>query len=232
MAPVPPVAAGAVPVFAPVLTHRLAARPSSGTQLMHDQRDYRVPPDLNSCRLAGIAFALGTLLSTIGCTSQANLRTPEALERFGTRYVAAWSSHDADRVAGFFAASGSLTVNSAPPASGRAAIRATVQSYVTAFPDLTVTMDRMVVSGDRAVLHWTFVGKNSGPGGTGRRVRLSGYEEWSLDRDGLVAASLGHFDAADYERQLRGDPLPAGSSGQCRAHDSRIEGKSALLGAR
>jgi hypothetical protein len=33
-------------------------------------------------------------------------------------------------------------------------------------------------------------------------VRFSGYEEWTFTADGLVAASLGHFDAAEYARQL------------------------------
>ena len=43
---------------------------------------------------------------------------------------------------------------------------------------------------------------NDGPGGTGRRVRISGFEEWSIGDDGLIAASLGHYDQAEYERQL------------------------------
>ena len=42
----------------------------------------------------------------------------------------------------------------------------------------------------------------SGPGGTGNRVRVSGFEEWILATDGLIAESQGHFDQAEYERQL------------------------------
>ena len=69
----------------------------------------------------------------------------------------------------------------------------------------------------------------SGPGGTGKRVRISGYELWKIDNgaggsratwtgkpervgeqgcesinDGLIGESKGHFDSAEYERQLRG----------------------------
>ena len=33
-------------------------------------------------------------------------------------------------------------------------------------------------------------------------MRISGYEEWPIGPDGLIASSLGHFDAADYQRQL------------------------------
>jgi hypothetical protein len=39
-------------------------------------------------------------------------------------------------------------------------------------------------------------------GGTGRTVCISGFEEWRTGSDGLIAESLGHFDAEDYARQL------------------------------
>ncbi len=39
-------------------------------------------------------------------------------------------------------------------------------------------------------------------GGTGKRVRFSGYEEWQISADGLIAESKGHFDNAEYEYQL------------------------------
>jgi len=32
---------------------------------------------------------------------------------------------------------------------------------------------------------------------------MSGYEEWQLNEDGLIARSKGHFDSAEYERQLK-----------------------------
>jgi hypothetical protein len=41
-----------------------------------------------------------------------------------------------------------------------------------------------------------------GDGGTGNRVRLSCYELWKIDNDGLIEESKGHFDSADYECQL------------------------------
>jgi hypothetical protein len=48
-----------------------------------------------------------------------------------------------------------------------------------------------------------FVVNDPGPGGTGKRVRISGYEVWKIDNSGLIAESKGHFDSADYERQLK-----------------------------
>ncbi len=51
--------------------------------------------------------------------------------------------------------------------------------------------------------HWTLTGTNTGPGSTGKRVRISGYELWKIDNGGLIAESKGHFDGAEYECQLK-----------------------------
>ena len=72
------------------------------------------------------------------------------------------------------------------------------------FPDLIVTFDKLEAREDVTAFHWTLTGTNTGPGGTGKRVRISGYELWKIDNDGLIAESKGHFDAEDYQRQLRG----------------------------
>ncbi len=126
------------------------------------------------------------------------------VRNFAERYTAAWCSRNAASVASFFATGGSLKVNDETPAQGRDAIQAVAQGFMTAFPDLQLSMDRLVGKGDRVEFHWTFIGTNTGPGGSGRRVRFSGFEDWKLDEDGLIAESLGHFDAADYQRQLNG----------------------------
>jgi predicted ester cyclase len=73
---------------------------------------------------------------------------------------------------------------------------------MVAFPDLRVLMDDLLMHGDKPEYRWTLVGTNTGPSGTGRRVRISGFEEWSIGSDGLIASSLGHYDQAEYERQL------------------------------
>jgi hypothetical protein len=79
---------------------------------------------------------------------------------------------------------------------------------MSAFPDLVVRMDRLAVSGTGTEYHWTLTGTNTGPGGSGKSVRISGYEEWRFGPDGLIAESTGHFDAADYQRQLNGGSGP------------------------
>ena len=127
------------------------------------------------------------------------------LTDLATRYAAAWSSQNPDTLTAFYAADGSLSVNAGEPAVGRAAIRAMAEGYMTAFPDMVVRMDSVRLADSQAVFYWTWTGTNTGPGGTGKSVRLSGYEEWTIGPDGLIAASKGHFDEAEYQRQLSDD---------------------------
>ena len=124
------------------------------------------------------------------------------MESFAKQYTAAWCSQDAARVASFFAPNGSLTINQGSPAVGRAAITAAAQGFLSAFPDMIVRMDALERAGNGFLYRWTLIGTNTGPGGTGKRVRISGYEEWIIGGDRLIAKSLGHFDEADYRRQL------------------------------
>jgi uncharacterized protein (TIGR02246 family) len=126
---------------------------------------------------------------------------PDQLREVARRYTDAWCSQDPARVAEHYAPEGSLTINDGPPSVGRAAISEAARSFMVAFPDLQVLMDELVVQGENAVYRWTLVGTNTGPGGTGNRVRISGFEEWTIGDGGLIAASLGHFDQAEYDRQ-------------------------------
>ena len=126
-----------------------------------------------------------------------------ALLEFAKRYTAAWCSNDPMKVTEFFSPNGSLRVNDAIPAVGRNAIREVAQGFMAMFPDMTLTMDDLKTDGDRAVYHWTLAGTNIGPGGTGKKVRISGHEEWTMGADELLAESLGHFDDAEFQRQLK-----------------------------
>jgi len=129
------------------------------------------------------------------------------MKQFAVRYTAAWCSRNPASVAAFFAQNGSLKINDGAPYVGRAAITEAAQSFMTDFPDLVIEMDGLEYHGRQYRYRWTLTGTNAGPGGGGRKVKISGYEEWTIGADGLVAASLGHFDAADYDRQLGKAPV-------------------------
>lgn len=124
------------------------------------------------------------------------------LTDFARRYTAAWCSGEPARVAEHYSKAGSLTINDGEPSVGRAAISQAALSFMSAFPDLQVLMDDLRIQDPGIEYHWTLIGTNSGPGGTGNRVRISGFEDWTIGEDGLIAESLGHYDQADYDRQL------------------------------
>jgi uncharacterized protein (TIGR02246 family) len=138
-----------------------------------------------------------------GAATTRNASMETKIRTMAANYAAAWSSQNAASVASYFATDGSLQINANAPAVGRAAITASAQSFMTAFPDMVVAMDSLTVDGSSAVFHWTLTGTNSGPGGTGKAVRFSGYEEWTIDANGFIQRSLGHYDEADYQRQLK-----------------------------
>ena len=128
--------------------------------------------------------------------------TRDELNDFAARYAKVWSSQNPESVAAFFAENGSLKVNNDAPAVGRAGIARIARGFMRDFPDMVVTFDKLERRGDLTAFHWTLIGTNTGPGGTGKRVRISGYELWKIDESGLIAESKGYFDAADYDWQL------------------------------
>ena len=131
------------------------------------------------------------------------------LTNFATRYAAAWSSQNPVSLASFYTENGSLTVNGGAPSVGRTAITETARGFMTAFPDMVVKMDQLAQDGRHAIFRWIWTGTNTGPGGTGQSVRIGGYEEWTIGADGLIAESKGHYDEAEYQRQLKSGIPPA-----------------------
>ena len=155
-----------------------------------------------------VALALGAFMLFAGIhtlrSKTQSVPRGKSLHDFATRYTEAWCSQNAASVAAFFAKHGSLTINNGKPAVGRAAITAAAQGFMSAFPDMVVTMDRLEEGEGTGTYHWTLTGTNTGPGGTGKSVRISGHEEWVIGADGLIVDSLGYFDQAEYQRQLNG----------------------------
>ncbi len=126
----------------------------------------------------------------------------EQMKEFATQYTAAWCSREAPHVASFFEENGSLTINKGQPSIGRDAITEAAQGFMTAFPDIIVKMDGLDFEDEQVIYHWTLKGTNSGPGGTGNAVRISGIEKWTMSPNWLIAESSGNYDEAEYERQI------------------------------
>jgi hypothetical protein len=123
-------------------------------------------------------------------------RDRQQIERLARGYTEAWCSRDARRVAAHYVTGGTIAINGGEPAP----ITGVAESFVAAFPDIEVLMDDLVVTEDLVEYHWTFTGTSAE---TGKSVRIPGFEEWTIGADGLIAESRGHYDQAEYDRQVR-----------------------------
>src|SRR5262249_6308401 len=110
-------------------------------------------------------------------------------------YTEAWCSRDPERVASHFVPGGTIAINGGEPIE----ITEVARGFISEFPDIQVYMDELVMNGETVEYHWTFTGTASS---TGKSVRISGFEEWTVRDDGLVVSSKGSFDQEEYDRQL------------------------------
>ena len=151
--------------------------------------------------LSDSRFVISAVIFLI-LTGYAQQKPDNKMKEFAARYTDAWCSQNPASVASFFAENGSLKINSSAPSVGREAITKDAQGFMTAFPDLKVEMDSLSTRNKNYVYYWTLTGTNKGPGGTGKSVRINGYEEWTMNSNGLIAESRGHFNEAEYNHQL------------------------------
>ena len=141
-----------------------------------------------------------SLMMIVGCKSE-----EDKMLEFGRNYTEAWNSGQPEKMASFYAFNGVLTINLGKPAVGRKQLEETARSFMESFPDLVITMDSLTADNGIYRYYWTFRGTNTGPGGTGNPVDFSGFEEWTMNEDGLIQNSIGTYDAEDYQRQLDGN---------------------------
>ncbi|GMN04382.1 SMP-30/gluconolactonase/LRE family protein [Altererythrobacter sp. MTPC7] len=124
------------------------------------------------------------------------------IEQFARDYARAWSSGKPEEVAAHYEADGRLAVNDADPVIGHDGIASVARRFMTDLPDMRVSFDGLDRDGQRIIFRWTLTGTNTGPGGTGARVEISGAEAWLIGANGLIADSLGRFNEDEYARQL------------------------------
>ncbi len=136
-----------------------------------------------------------------------NTRLPEELKKFDLEifaksYAQVWCSQRPNFVSYFFAEDGVLQINNGLPAEGTEAITNVAKNFMETFPNMVVSMDSLTTGKNKTKFHWTLTGTNSGTNGTGNKVRISGYEEWLINDEGLIQESKGYFDEKEYKRQL------------------------------
>ncbi len=122
------------------------------------------------------------------------------IQEVAEAYAAAWCSGDPVAVASFYAEDGKIIINRGDPHEGRAAVLEMVTGFYSEFPGLIVRLEHLRIAGNHVMFGWVLEGTHSQ---TGKTVSVPGWEEWDLDENLKVKSSLGWFDAAEYDRQVR-----------------------------
>jgi uncharacterized protein (TIGR02246 family) len=121
-------------------------------------------------------------------------------EGLAREYTGAWNTGRPEAVAAFFAETGGIVINRGPLWEGRAGVAAMAAGFFADVPDLALQCDGVKLAGSHMLYLWTFTGTHAG---TGRALRITGWEEWELGADLLVTASRGWFDPEEWARQTR-----------------------------
>jgi len=120
----------------------------------------------------------------------------DILNNLARDYAIAWSTGDADAVAGFFTPDAEYSVNQDVVAQGRAAIAARVRAVCHQVPDLDLRCDMLRWTATRTLFVWTLEGRHSE---TGQPVLARGWDEWSLTPDHLIQSAISRFDAPEFQ---------------------------------
>ncbi len=121
---------------------------------------------------------------------------------FARGYAQVWGSQRPEFVAMFFEDNGALQINDGEPAIGRNEISKVAQSFMTKFPDMKVSCDSLVHKSNGIEFHWTLTGSDADPNGKGHKVKVSGFELWTMSEENLIKDSKGTFSSEEYNRQL------------------------------
>ncbi|WP_427131216.1 ester cyclase [Pseudarthrobacter sp. S9] len=132
------------------------------------------------------------------------------VEQVDDRGMAAWDQHDTAGFAELLADDFSFSDVSVPePMRSRDEVKAYMESWFTAFPDMRTKIVTRVVSEDQVAAEVEFTGTNTGPlsmagtqiPATGRAVRGTG-TYFATVRDGKIASFKAHPDVAALMGQL------------------------------
>lgn len=151
--------------------------------------------------LAGVV-----MISSMSGSATAASTAPEVLEDIASRYgLEIWGAGDVQTLESLFAED--VVDHNAFPGQvpGRAGIEQTLIAYRTAFPDLTLTNEDIIIGEDRVVLRWTARGTHQGElnglPATGAAVTMTGIDILRVE-DGLVVERWGEFNGMDLMQQL------------------------------
>jgi len=148
------------------------------------------------------------VVTVCSCT-EGQLKKSRSLEiqENTTQFIeAGWNGKDISVVDSFMAEPFTRRVNNVPTASNRKELAANMQVYITAFPDLHLTIDDVVATDDHVILNWTIRGTNTGIFGeiqaTGKKVTVSGITRMDFNEAGKIVYEDVFFNELSLLQQL------------------------------
>ena len=153
-----------------------------------------------------IWIMIGVLIIATGLMGSATKAVAETVERIINDNIAAWSSHDAEKLVSLFTddcvyedvAFGMIS-------RGKEELRAFANGTFAAFPDFKVELKSFFVSGDWVGLEWVMSGTHKGdlPGipATGKSFSIRGASVSEL-KGGKIKRNTDYYDMVSFLRQI------------------------------
>ena len=130
----------------------------------------------NTMLKTGSLFLLIAVISTTGCQQQKPDASKE-LKPLVDKFIEVWNNGNYDELDAYLDPNFVRVSNQTPEVKGLDGMKEVMTGFRTAFPDLKITIENEIYSENRAALHWTFSGTNTGPGQfppTGKSVEVWG----------------------------------------------------------
>ncbi|MDQ6882945.1 MAG: nuclear transport factor 2 family protein [Candidatus Dormibacteraeota bacterium] len=135
------------------------------------------------------------------------------------RLNAAVNAHDLNPIGDMYAEDGEFTWPGFPTMKGRQTVIAFYAQIFGAFPDVHVTLTRIVEQGDAVAIEYESRGTNSGPlplptgqlPATNKPVVIRAASIGTADANGRIQTQHEYFDQVEILAQLRLLPVPEGA---------------------
>lgn len=124
-----------------------------------------------------------------------------------------WNKHNTKLIDELFT-SDAVIHNPQDPtvAKGPLGAKASVETYLTAFPDLKITIEKEICDGDYVVQHLRAIGTNTGQlngmPATGKKSNVTGSMTTKFDHNGKIVEVWSFFDNLGLMQQLGVIPTP------------------------
>ncbi len=151
--------------------------------------------------LAGVILLAALVLPAIAAPSK-DKSTSGPGTAFADKWIAAWNSHDPDKMLPLFTDDVFYEdVAFGEVSHGSAELRKFFLSEIEGVPDLELKLERASIHGDHGTIEWTFSGTDKGVYKTGKKFSVRGISVIEV-RGGKISRNVDYYDAATIMRQV------------------------------